>query len=117
MPDEGLHLRLAELARPAVREASAEPLAAGHAQPSAGQVEFHSGPVEHDHPGLPQQIGDLLFAVALVVVVAEHCHHRNAEIRELRGDHLGLGNGAVLGSGRLPASGHPRARRGRPGAA
>jgi hypothetical protein len=95
---EGLDLRrLAELARAAVRKAAAEPLAASHAQPPAGQVKLHAAAVQHDHPGLPQEGGDLALAVALAVVVAGHRHHRYAETREFRGDDPGLGNRAVLG--------------------
>src|SRR5581483_8627878 len=97
VPDELLHLRLAELRRAPAGEPAAEPLAAGHAEPAAGQVQLDPGALEHVDAGQPQHPGDVRLLVALVVMVAQHRDDGHADVAELLGDDLGLRHRAVLG--------------------
>jgi hypothetical protein len=64
---------------------------------TGAEAEHGARALEHGDPGRLQQPGDVVLAVALVIVVAEYGDHGYAEVAELGGDDFGLLDGAVLG--------------------
>lgn len=133
--DERLHLPLAELGPRTAREPASEPLHAGHADGARGRVDHHGVALQDDRSDVPQDRRDLRLSIQMVVVVAEHRHHLNAEplqlarqrpgllgiagLRQVPGDqqHVGaIGNGRELLAERrgrvwahvhVPDGGHP----------
>ena len=91
--DEGLDDLLAPRAERAPAEAAAEPLHPGDAdaQDLAGVA------VEHDHPGVGEDLGHLGGLVGFEVVVAEDRGGRNAKRRQLSCEDLRLLGQAVVG--------------------
>ena len=90
VPHERLHLRLPEIRGAHASETAAEALRAGYPEPPARQFENQAASLEDDYAAVPQHGGDLVLAVAVVVVVAEHRHDGNVQSREFRGGDLRL---------------------------
>jgi hypothetical protein len=78
VPYECLHLRLTELGRAEARKAAAEALAAADSEPPARQVKHDAGAFKHRDARRDQQAGDLVLLIALIVVIPQHPHHRDA---------------------------------------
>ena len=87
---EELHLRLAELGAAGPDEAAAEALGAGH--PDGRAVDRHDDRVAFQHRDADpfEDGGDLAGPVGVVVVVAEHGHHRHGDAGQLLGQRGGF---------------------------
>jgi hypothetical protein len=87
---EVLHLRFAEHAGAFAGESTAETLDTRHTEDLSVDVERDRVTLQHGGPPRSQHLGDIGIGVAVVVVIAEHRHHRDTQVGELVGNDLRL---------------------------
>src|ERR1700730_5556954 len=83
MTDERLHLGFAEVAAVRTSKAATESLGAGDADPDAVDVDGRRLTFENTHARILEDAPHLVFAVGVVVVVAEHGHDRDRKGAQL----------------------------------
>jgi hypothetical protein len=91
VPDERLHLRLAEVASRRAGEAAAESLHTGYAKALISRAQNEARSFEYNCAHRGQLVLDGLLLVLVVVVIAENCDHRDLDLLQLRGKNLRLG--------------------------
>lgn len=90
MPDERLHLRLAELGSASTCETAAEAFDAGDADPALANLARRRVALEHMHAAGLEAAHDRLGKPRLVIMVAENGEDGHRQIGEFPADHIGL---------------------------